>query len=70
MSYLVTENIGGNLHQAAAGINQLGVARFVLAMDFSGNNTVVVFRTDDYPSYVWLCGKLGRDPISTSEYFK
>lgn len=41
---LVTENLGGNLHQAATTINALGLAEFVLTMSFSGAATVVVYR--------------------------
>ena len=50
---LWTENIPGNLHQAAETLNKMNVAKYVLTMEFSGSATVVVFRI---PSnlYDWL----------------
>lgn len=41
---LVSTNVGGNLHQASDAINRMGLARYVLTMDFSGAGTVVVFK--------------------------
>lgn len=42
---LHTENIGGNLHEAATNINKMGWADYVLSMSFNGGNyTVAVFR--------------------------
>ena len=41
---LHTENVPGNLHQAASSINRRGLAEFVIAMDCSGSGTVVVFK--------------------------
>ena len=40
---LHTENFGGNVHATATAINKLGWARYVLSMESSGFNTVVVF---------------------------
>lgn len=45
---LHTENIGGNLHEAATKINKLGWAEYVIAMDYSGNYTVCVFKMPSY----------------------
>lgn len=47
MSKLVlwSENVPGNLHQAAMNVNEFGMAEYVLAMNYtSGNYTVVVYR--------------------------
>ncbi|MEL7086849.1 MAG: hypothetical protein AAGL98_00155 [Planctomycetota bacterium] len=44
---LVSTNLSGNLHIAADTINKMGLADFVLTMDFSGSATVVVFRVPD-----------------------
>lgn len=44
-NFLYTENMAGNLHQAGILINQLGLADYVIAMDYAGGRyTVVVFR--------------------------
>ena len=70
MSRLMVESFGGNLFAAAAAINKMGLADSVLTMDYSGGNTVAVFRATDYPNYVHLCKKFKREPITTAEYFK
>lgn len=76
MSRLLTTTIDGDLRDATAEINKLGLARFVLQMHFNSSGswvhdkTIVILRVDDYPTYTWLCEKLGRKPISTQEYFK
>lgn len=44
---LVSTNIGGNLHEASNAINKMGLAEYVLTMDFSGSGTIVVFRVSD-----------------------
>lgn len=46
---LVTENVGGNLHEAADTINKWGLADYVLAMESGASFriTVVVFRVPD-----------------------
>ena len=44
---LVTINLGGNLHTACSTINKMGLADFVLALDYSGGGTVAVFRVPD-----------------------
>lgn len=44
---LVSTNIGGNLHEASNTINKMGLAEFVLKMDFVTNSTIVVFRVSD-----------------------
>lgn len=41
---LHTENVPGNLHQAAITINSWGWAEYVLAMETVGNYTVTVFK--------------------------
>lgn len=41
---LVTENIPGNLHEAASLLNDWGLSDYVVAMDFSSRYTVVVYR--------------------------
>jgi hypothetical protein len=41
---LITENLAGNLHQAAATINKLGLAKFVLTLSSNGTLTIVVYR--------------------------
>jgi hypothetical protein len=42
---LVTENLGGNLHEAAGTISKLGLAQYVLTMhSLSGGATIVVYR--------------------------
>lgn len=41
---LISTNIGGNLHNASNALNKMGLADFVIAMDFSGSSTVVVLR--------------------------
>ena len=41
---LHTENFSGNLHEAAVTINKLGWADFVMQMESSGGNTIVVFQ--------------------------
>lgn len=45
---LYTENVPGNLHQAAVRINDAEMADYVIAMDYkTGNYTVVVYRVSD-----------------------
>jgi hypothetical protein len=44
---LISTNLGGNLHVASNTINEMGLADKVLHMQFSGSNTVVVFRVSD-----------------------
>lgn len=44
---LVTTNLGGNLHVAAGTLNHMGLADYVLTMDFSGSSTTVVLRVPD-----------------------
>lgn len=41
---LHTENVPGNLHQAAITINSWGWAEYVLAMETVGNYTITVFK--------------------------
>ncbi len=43
---LWSENFGGNLHQTASILNDLGISD-VIAMDCTGWNTVVVYRISD-----------------------
>lgn len=47
MSKLWTENVPGNLHQAAVWVNTFALANQVLAMGGGVNYTVVVFRAPD-----------------------
>jgi hypothetical protein len=44
MTKLYTRNYGGNIHATATAINKQGLAEFVLTMQSSGLNTVVVFK--------------------------
>jgi Na+/H+-translocating membrane pyrophosphatase len=44
---LISTNLGGNLHDASDTINRMGLAEFVIALDFSGSNTIAVFRVSD-----------------------
>lgn len=46
---LYTENVAGNLHQASQTINQMwpDLVESVIAMDTTGNYTVVVFRVTE-----------------------
>ena len=45
---VVTENVAGNLHAAAAWCNKYRLGRFLRQMDCSGNYTIVVLvMTDD-----------------------
>lgn len=44
---LVTTNFAGNLHVSAGTINEMGLADYVLAMESTGYNTIVVFRVPD-----------------------
>ncbi len=39
-----TENIPGNMHQAAIWINKQGWAEYLMQMEFSGSTTVAVFK--------------------------
>ncbi len=41
---LVSANMGGNLHTVRDSINKMGLADYVLLMDYSGGSTVVLFR--------------------------
>lgn len=41
---LHTENIGGNLHQAAVWINRQGWAAYVLQMEYTGGSTIAAFK--------------------------
>jgi hypothetical protein len=44
---LVSTNLAGNLHDATATINAMGLADFVLALSYSGCATIAVFRVPD-----------------------
>lgn len=44
---LVSTNLAGNLHVATGTINAMGLADFVLSLDYSGSGTVAVFRVPD-----------------------
>lgn len=44
---LISTNLAGNLHVAAGTINRMGLAEFVIAMDFSGSSTIAIFRVPD-----------------------
>ncbi len=47
---LLTENLVGNLHEAAHTINRRGLADYVLTMHYSHGNTVIVYRVQrDHP---------------------
>lgn len=44
---LISTNLGGNLHVAAINLNRMGLADFVVALDYCGSGTVVVLRVPD-----------------------
>lgn len=74
MSRLFVEDFRGNLHEIVPMLNKLG-ARFVFSMYVENRpwmieTVTVVFKFDDYPAYQWWCEKLGREPISTAEFFE
>jgi len=41
---LHTQNFDGDLHESSTAINKKGWAEYVVVMDYSGYNTVVVFK--------------------------
>jgi hypothetical protein len=63
--------ISGNCHQAVEAINNLGLARFVIAIDCnSTNNTNVVLRSEDYSQGCFIIERLRREPMTPEQYFK
>ena len=65
-----TLDISGNIHEAARACNFMGIVPWVLGIEYvDGNTSTVILRTTDYPAYVHLCGKLGREPLSTAQWF-
>jgi hypothetical protein len=44
---LISSNFAGNIHSVCSAMNSIGLAEFVISMDFTGNNTIVVFRVPD-----------------------
>lgn len=68
---LITQNFGGNAHEACQGINLMGLSRFfVQLVSVSGTATIAVFKTDCYPDTVYLCEKLGRQPPTVEQWAK
>lgn len=41
---LHTETFGGNMHEAAVTINRMGLATYLVTMDYAGSLTICVFR--------------------------
>lgn len=51
-------------------INTCNLAKFVLtAQHIDSDRTIVIFRTESYQEYEYVCEKLGDVPMSASEYF-
>ena len=44
MTKLYSRNLGGNIHTSVTWINDHGLADFVIHMESSGYNTIIVFR--------------------------
>lgn len=71
MMKLQSINYYGNIHKTVAKINDQGVDRFVFSIaPISPSATVVVFRVESYPEYEWFCKKMGKEPMTTAEYFR
>lgn len=44
---LISSNFPGNLHASSDTVNKMGLAEFVVTMDSTGHNTIVVFKVPD-----------------------
>lgn len=44
MEQLVSTNVPGNIHHATEWINCTGLARYVIHLESSGNNSIAVFK--------------------------
>lgn len=70
MSYFVSQNVGGNLHSAVQYINKTGLGMFVFQIDAATINAcIVIWKFDDYPTYLHWCKRMKYDPVDTKEFF-
>ena len=62
----------GNVPMTVNTINKRGLGRFVLQIIAltPADQTQVIYRAEDYPSYLRLCEKLCINPVTTEEFFK
>lgn len=68
---LISENFGGNIHETVDRLNQLHLAHVVLQITgVSPGDCIVVFKVEDYATYLWFCDKMRRTPMSTKEFFE
>lgn len=72
--YLISENFYYNIHGTVKELNRLGVSRWVFQFGETINIdkdmvTVVVFRFESYPDYVYYCEKRDTIPMTTKEFY-
>lgn len=72
--YLISENFYYNIHGTVKELNRLGVQGFVFQFcetvtTIASIVTIVVFRFESYPAYVYYCEKCDIIPITTKEFF-
>jgi hypothetical protein len=65
---LISMNTSGNVHAAVDLINSISAANVVFQI-IGEINPIVVFKLEDYPSYLRLCEKLERKPLSAKGFF-
>lgn len=65
---LFTTKFCGDVQSAIISVNNSGLAKYVLTVFESCGNVYVIYRTDCYKDYCFLCGKLNKDPVSTDRW--
>ena len=66
---LITDNGPGNVHETATFCNRLGLARFVLSIEFNGgNHSTILMRVEDYPEYCYVMETMRRIPKPQKEW--
>lgn len=68
---LISKTIQENIHYTISILNEKHLARFVLSINYleNSNMTIVVFKTDSYNDYQFVCDAFRDTPISVTEYF-
>lgn len=68
MKAIITDNLPGNVHQAAGFINEVGVADYLLSLQYDGGNySTAVFRVERHQAKSFL-EKLGKWGCTTERY--
>lgn len=71
---LISKSYQCNTHDTVDYINKNNLVKFVFTILISSTRssiTVVVYKTEDYRSYLYFCDLIGdTNPISSEEYFQ